>query len=91
MKRENEHGTPKENLNHDKGLYTIPAPQTIGEIIELKMFERKLTQVKLSRILGVTEAKLSRIINGKMSPDVAFLKALHEKLDVDAEFLLTKV
>jgi transcriptional regulator with XRE-family HTH domain len=39
----------------------------------------------------VTEAKLSRIINGKMSPDVAFLKALHEKLDVDAEFLLTKV
>lgn len=72
-------------------VYTIPAPQTIGGIIELRMYELRLSQVKLAKLLGVTEPKLSRIINGKMNPDVTFLKALHEKLNVDATFLLTKV
>jgi HTH-type transcriptional regulator/antitoxin HigA len=69
--------------------YAIHAPQTIEGILELRMYELKLKQTQLAKILGVTEAKLSRILNGKMSPDVAFLKALHEKLGIDADFLLT--
>lgn len=68
--------------------YTLEVPQTIEGVIALRMFELKLKQTQLAKILGVTEAKLSRILNGKMSPDVAFLKALHEKLGIDAAFLL---
>lgn len=92
MKQEHETNNLSNDIqSYTSDVYTIPAPQTIGEIIELRMYELKLSQVKLAKILGVTEAKLSRIINGKMNPDVAFLKAVHEKLNVDAAFLLTKV
>lgn len=74
----------------DAGMqtYTIHAPQTIEEILTLRMYELKLKQTQLAKMLGVTEGKLSRILSGKTSPDVAFLKAVHEKLDVDATLLL---
>lgn len=77
--------------DYEKSVYAIPTPQTIEGIIQLRMYELRLSQSKLSKILGVTEAKLSRILNGKMHPDVPFLKAVHEKLNVDATFLLTNV
>jgi len=78
-----------EAQQYEKNMYSIPAPKTIQGIIELRMYELKLTQSKLAKILGVTDAKLSQILNGKRDPDVRFLKAVHEKLKVDATFLLT--
>ena len=74
---------------YEQGIYSIPAPKTLEGMIELRMYELKLTQSRLARMLGVTDAKLSQILNGKRNPDVAFLKALHKKLKVDASFLLT--
>jgi HTH-type transcriptional regulator/antitoxin HigA len=74
---------------YEKSIYTIPAPKTLQGMIELRMYEMKLTQSKLAKQLGVTDVKLSLILNGKRTPDVAFLKAVHEKLHVDAAFLLT--
>lgn len=78
-----------EAQEHEKSIYQIPAPKTIEGIIELRMYELKLTQSKLAKMLGVTDAKLSQILNGKRDPDVRFLKAVHNKLKVDATFLLT--
>jgi HTH-type transcriptional regulator/antitoxin HigA len=77
-----------EAQQYEKSIYEIPAPKTIEGIIELRMYELKLTQSKLAKMLGVTDAKLSQILNGKRNPDVRFLKAVHEKLKVDAAFLL---
>jgi HTH-type transcriptional regulator/antitoxin HigA len=78
-----------EAQQYEKSIYEIPTPKTIEGIIELRMYELKLTQSKLAKMLGVTDAKLSQILNGKRNPDVRFLKAVHEKLKVDAAFLLT--
>jgi HTH-type transcriptional regulator/antitoxin HigA len=80
-----------EAQKYEKSIYTISAPQTIEGMIELRMYEKKLSQTKLARLLGIADAKLSQILNGKRSPDVAFLKAVYEKLDIDADFLLTHV
>ena len=71
------------------GLRPPFAPQTLPEMIELKMFEKKLTQTKLAKMLGIANSKLSQILSGKRGPDVAFLKMAHEKLGIDAAFLLT--
>lgn len=77
--------------NYEKRIYIISAPKTIEGMIELKMYERKLKQKDLAKVMGLGEAKLSQILNGKRPPDVAFLKAAHQKLGIDAEFLLTHV
>lgn len=74
----------------DTALMLMPIrPKTLQEAVEFKMAERKLTQAKLAKTLGIGAPKLSQILTGKREPDIAFLKAVHEKLNIDAEFLLT--
>ena len=68
-----------------------PPPTTLEGMIELKMYERKLKQKELAKLLGLSEPKLSQILSGKRPPDVAFLKAAHQKLEIDASFLLNHV
>lgn len=70
------------------GLRPSVQPQTIAAIIEQKMFENKWTQASLAGMLGLGKSKLSEILNGKRKPDVAFLKALYQKLNIDPAFLL---
>ncbi|MEO6637409.1 MAG: helix-turn-helix domain-containing protein [Ginsengibacter sp.] len=63
-------------------------PQTIAELVELKMFENKMTQAKLAEELGLGKSKISEILAGKRKADVSFLKGLHKVLKIDANFLL---
>ncbi len=71
--------------------YPLPMPKTIGGMIELKMFERKIKQNELARLMGLATPKLSQILNGKRPPDVKFLKAAYKKLHIDPAFLLDAV
>lgn len=64
-------------------------PTTLQEAVSLKMMEGKLNQAGLAKKLGIGTAKLSQILNGKRKPDLPFLKAVHKKLQIDAEFILT--
>jgi HTH-type transcriptional regulator/antitoxin HigA len=70
------------------GLMPIK-PKSLKEAVELKRMERKLTQVKLAKTLGIGAPKLSQILSGKREPDVDFLKAVHKKLKIDADFILS--
>lgn len=74
----------------DNTMHLMPIrPKTLQEAVEFKMAEKKLTQASLAKKLGIGAPKLSQIMTGKREPDVTFLKALHKKLKIDAEFLLT--
>ena len=73
---------------YEKSIYTIPAPKTLEGLIELKMYERRLKQKELAKLLGIGEPKLSQIMSRKRKPDVAFLKAAHEHLGIDGNVLL---
>jgi HTH-type transcriptional regulator/antitoxin HigA len=70
------------------GLKPPAVPQSIVEIIELKMYEQKLTQAALASMLGLGKSKLSEILNGKRKPDLILLKALYKNLQIDPAFLL---
>ena len=73
---------------YEKSMYTIPAPKTLQGLIEFKMYERKLKQKELAQLLDIAESKLSQILTGKRKPDVSFLKAAHEQLEIDGTVLL---
>jgi HTH-type transcriptional regulator/antitoxin HigA len=73
---------------YEKSIYTIPTPKTLAGLIELEMYERKLKQKELAKLLGIGEPKLSQIMSSKRKPDVAFLKAAHEHLGIDGNILL---
>ena len=75
----------------DKNLHLMPLrPRTLREAIEIQRTQRKLTQAGLAKLLGIRPPKLSQILSGKRKADVAFLKAVHRKLKLDAEFVLEK-
>jgi antitoxin component HigA of HigAB toxin-antitoxin module len=70
------------------GLKPQKTPETIVEIVELRMFESKMTQAKLAEALGLGKSKVSEILTGKRKPDISFLKGVHRVLKIDADFLL---
>jgi antitoxin component HigA of HigAB toxin-antitoxin module len=75
----------------DHVLKIMPLPVTIASIVHDKIETMNITQAKLSKTLNIGTAKLSQILNGKRKPDVPFLKAIHEKLNIDGNLLLEKV
>ena len=60
-------------------------------MIELKMFELKLKQRDLAKLLGVTENRISEVLNGKRKINIDLAKKLYIKLDVDPQFILSHV
>ncbi len=70
------------------GLKPFKTPKTISEIVELKLFENKMTQAKLADEIGQTKSKVSEILNGKRKADIQFLKGIHKLFKIDASVLL---
>lgn len=66
----------------------LPLPESLPEMIRLRMFQLQLSQHFAAKLLGVSDAKLSLIMAGKQRPDIYFLKALHSKFNVDANLIL---
>ena len=76
---------------YEKVTYPFPMPKTITDMVELKMFEKKINRVGLAAMLGIDTSKLSQIMNGKRKPDITFLKAVHQKLGIDGNFILESI
>ena len=74
--------------NYEDLHYTIALPQTVQGLIELKMFENKLKQKELAKMLNTTDTKLSEIMHNKRKPSISFLKAMHQILGIDGNLLL---
>ncbi len=70
------------------GLKPFKEPETIPELVELKLFEHKMTQARLAEEIGLAKSKVSEILNGKRKADISFLKGIHKVLKIDAGRLL---
>jgi HTH-type transcriptional regulator / antitoxin HigA len=69
--------------------YAMPfKPKTLIEMLELKMFERKMKQKDLAQTLGVTENRISEVLNGKRKVNMDLAKRMHKELKIDASFIL---
>ena len=62
--------------------------QSLKEMIELRMYQRKLKQKDLARILGTTPSRISEILNGKRKLTLELAKGLYKKLNIDPELIL---
>ena len=62
--------------------------ESLNEMIELRMYQRKLKQKDLAQILGTTPSRISEILNGKRGLTMELAKSLYRKLNIDAELIL---
>ena len=75
----------------DYVLKLMPIPVTINAVVQQKVSELDITQKQLAAMFGMATPKLAQILNGKRQPDIRFLKAVHEKLGIDGNFILEAV
>lgn len=66
----------------------FPKPTTLAGMIELKMYERRLKQKDLAKLLNVEAPRISELLNGRRKLTLDLAKRLHEQLGIDGNFLL---
>lgn len=73
---------------YEDSVYPLPKPTTLIGMIEFKMFERKLKQKELAKLLEIPDTRLSEVLSGKRKINLDFAKRIYHKLDIDAQFIL---
>jgi HTH-type transcriptional regulator/antitoxin HigA len=73
--------------NYETENYSIGTP-SLRDVIELRMFERKLKQKDLAEILETSTSRISEYLNGKRDITIDIARALHKKLNIDSDIIL---
>ena len=73
---------------YEEENYAFEASNLI-EMIELRMYQRKLKQKDVAIILGTTPSRISEILNGKRGLTIDLAKGLYTKLNIDPKLILT--
>lgn len=74
--------------DYEEENFPVPKP-TLQEVIELRMFERKLNQKSLAELLGTNAARISEYMKGKREITLKIAKALYHKLNIDPDIILS--
>lgn len=64
-------------------------PDNLVEMIELRMYERKLKQKDLADLLETSPSRVSELLSGKRNLTFDLAKKIHLKLNIDAELILS--
>lgn len=67
--------------------YPISKPSLI-DIIKLRLYEMGITQSKLAELLGLSNARVSEILNGKSEPSLKIGRELSRQLNIDPAVVL---
>lgn len=67
--------------------YPISKP-TLIDIIKLRLYEMGITQSKLAEILGLSNSRVSEILNGKSEPSLKIGRELSRQLNIDPAVVL---
>lgn len=67
--------------------YPISKPSLI-DVIKLRLYEMGINQSKLAEMLGLSNARVSEIMNGKSEPSLKIGRLISQKLDIDPAIVL---
>lgn len=67
--------------------YPIGKPSLI-DVIKLRMYEMGLTQVGLSKLLGINTSRICEYLSGKKQPTLAQARVISQRLNIDPAIVL---
>ncbi|MDR0894896.1 MAG: helix-turn-helix domain-containing protein [Prevotellaceae bacterium] len=67
--------------------FSIGEP-TLVDMLKLRMYEMGITQVALSKMIGVSPSRLSDYMSGKCEPTLKIARTISQKLRIDAHVVL---
>ena len=74
--------------DYEEKHFPVPKP-SLQEVIELRMFERKLNQKLLAELLCTNTARIIEYMKGKREITLKIAKALYHKLNIDPDIILS--
>lgn len=60
----------------------------LTEVIKLKMYERGITQAELSKMLGISNSRISEYLSGKSEPTLKIARKISQSLQIDPSIIL---
>lgn len=73
--------------DYDEVHYPINKP-SLPDVLKLKMYEKDLTQIMLSEIIGVSPSRISEYLTGKSEPTLKVARMICVKLDISPSIVL---
>lgn len=73
--------------DYEEEKYPIQRPSLV-DVLKLRMYEMKLSQVKLSALLEISPSRLSEYLSGKSEPTLKVARDISRKLNIDANIIL---
>ena len=67
--------------------YPIQRPSLV-EMLKLRMYEMGLTQVALSKILGINPSRICEYLSGKKEPTLRQARVISRELNIDPAIVL---
>lgn len=67
--------------------YPIEKP-TLIDMLKLRMYEMGLTQVALSKLLGINTSRICEYLSGKKEPTLMQARVMSQKLNIDPAIVL---
>ena len=67
--------------------YPIGKPSLV-DVIRLRLYEMGMTQAKLAEMLGLSNARISEIMNGKSEPSLKIGREISRQLNIDPAIVL---
>ena len=72
---------------YEDAHYPISKP-TLIDVIKLRLYEMGINQSKLAEMLGLSNARVSEIMNGKSEPSLKIGREISRKLNIDPAVVL---
>lgn len=69
-------------------VFPINPPQTLEQMIRLKMMQLNVKQKEMSKMLEITESHLSEVLSKKRRINMDLAKKLRKVLKIEADFIL---
>lgn len=74
-------------VEYSNAHFDLGTPSLV-DLIKLRMYERGLSQASLSKMLGVSESRISEILSGKCDPTYKQAREMSRRLDIDPAVVL---
>lgn len=73
--------------DYDEEHFPIESPSLI-EVIKLRMYEMKLTQAALAKLIGVSPSRICDFLSGKSEPTIKVAREISRKLNIEPAIVL---
>ncbi len=73
--------------DYDEEHYPIEKPSLV-DVMKLRMYEMGLTQVSLSKLLGINPSRICEYLSGKRQPTLSQARAISQRLQIDPAIVL---